>query len=153
MAIWSARQLQQVQQASSRAHVSHEVMERGGGAVLSATRSRLVREFRAFCLPFVVEIHPSDIRFRQEPAETAPFTEQITAYWRPETTEVQFFGGPADGDVRSIQQAGDSVRIAVEPGIDWRNPPTAPEPVTLNVVTYSLAGWDETARRWVYRSA
>ena len=152
MAIWSLRQMEQVRGAYVRAHVAHEQIERGD-TVLLATRERLARELVEFCRPFAVELHEGDVCFKQWTSESVPFTEVVTACWRPTTHEAEFFGGHADGKVLEVENVGQHLLLPTEPEMDWRDPPAGPDLLTPNAVTYRLDGWDETARRWVYRSA
>lgn len=70
--------------------------------------------------------------------------------WAPQTHDLEFVGGPADGQVYTVPRPRERFYIAIEPhigGVYCTNPtePVAPE----QRFAYDPAGWNETARRWV----
>ena len=104
---------------------------------------RLVNE--AHVLVIEADIH--DVQFVD--TEVGPFATTVLAHWAPKTHEVEFRGGQEDGIVMMVKDLDHPLRVSLR-----RSPVFLPEanPMVLtdHAITYQMAGWSETNRRWVF---
>jgi hypothetical protein len=102
-----------------------------------------------------VKLHMADIRVNVEREAVLPYT-KLTAAWHPSTTAVEFKNGPHDGELMVMEPRLLFSRFFFT---QLRNPLYAMKPdddlyptaVTIDHLAYDYAGWDEDARRWIYR--
>jgi hypothetical protein len=100
-----------------------------------------------------VKLHMADIRVNVEREAVLPYT-KLTASWHPSTTAVEFRNGPHDGELMVMEPRllfsrfyfAVLHRSAIEIGPDALYPVVATEHLA-----YDYDGWDEDARRWIYR--
>ena len=104
---------------------------------------RLVNEAHVL----VIEANILDVQFKD--TEVEPFATTVHAYWSPATHEVEFRGGQEAGTCMMVKHLDRPLRIPLR-----RSPVFLPEanPMVLtdHALTYQMAGWSETNRRWVY---
>ena len=96
-----------------------------------------------------VELNPFDIvidRFSDEILDATRFR----CRWRPSTKEIIMWGGPADGQMLTVENPYQIIRIPVMPNISLAQMPATPE-VLPEALNYEMAGWNEDKRHWVFR--
>jgi len=104
---------------------------------------RLVNEAHVL----VVEVDVHDVQF--DDAEVEPFATTVRAWWSPKTHEVEFRGGQEDGTIMTVKDLDHPLRIPLRHSpvfLPEANPMVLPD----HAITYQMAGWSETNRRWVF---
>lgn len=101
------------------------------------------------CHTLAVELHPGDIRFHESDDEPTGRI-RIDARWNPDTTVVEFVGGPAHSTVMDVEGApNETVMIPALTPTDETDPPV----FTVKRIEYRMTGWSETDRHWIYSPA
>jgi len=110
--------------------------------------------------PLGVEIHPGDVRLVQLEQDREHRTRGLVPFrggWKPETREVELaHAGEHDGRIYSVRRVGDPLRAHVAPSLSAYvayDPPDPAASISIPIIEFALSGWNETARRWVYRPA
>ena len=150
MSEWSLDQVRAVQ----RFRVGGEADAKIWDTARDALADECGRQMRHDAHTFAVEIEPCDVRIREVKSDRPErvWMVQFVAWWEPETREVELSGGHVDGERITFERAPhDVLRVPrFEPIslaiIDRKTPFPEPEPHP----TYSLAGWHETERHWIY---
>ena len=149
--VWPMQTVYAVQRLRAHLDIDRLTVERYGDDALDSAKSELVKVLQRLAESHAVMPHAMDFAFHRED-DASPFTLRLTAAWRPESKDVELHGGPADGQVFTLQRVGDPFLV-----------PTLPSPMTFvtdetsspalipHHLQYEIAGWHEGSRRWVYR--
>ena len=105
---------------------------------------RLVNEAHTL----VIEAHVGDVQF--EDTEVEMFTTTVHAHWSPKTHEVEFRGGQEDGTCMMVKHLDCPLRVPIRNLPVYALTEANPMDLTDHILTYQMAGWSETDRRWVY---
>ncbi len=148
---WPLDTVMAVRRLYMRCDVALEVMDYAPEA-LDAYRDKLAHQLCREAQTYGVDPHPGDVVFDERPSESRPFCTAITARWAPSTTEVELScAGPHDGRVMSIPNVWVPFRIPVATRVTAYS--NDAEPMNMHYQELRLAGWRETARRWVFRES
>ena len=104
---------------------------------------RLVNEAHVL----VIEAHVGDVQFKD--IEVERFATTVRAWWAPATHEVELRGGQEDGTCVMVEHLDRPVHVPLRCSPVFL-PEANPMVLTDHVITYQMAGWSETDRRWVY---
>lgn len=159
--IWTVEQIAQTEQIYGKMFVDEVTIVHAAGDLMTVVRDQMFRRLAGVAHTFGLELHPGDLEFREHPADPYNgeplFTTRVEARWRPTTKEVELQGGFGDGEVVVFRDAGQPMsRIEfvapVNLGDSFAERDTSPASlVETHRISYLLTGWDEAARRWVYR--
>jgi hypothetical protein len=73
------------------------------------------------------------------------------ARWAPATKTIEMVGGPADGQLWDVPTVGDPFQWATPlPLSELMGPAIDPMEILTYRVFYTLSGWHEESRHWVY---
>lgn len=146
--VWPLATVSAVKGLRTAVSVDPILMHRDREAAATAIRERLVKALSRHAEPWAVVIDPGDCRFLEQRDE--PFGVKVECSWSPATDEVELRGGPADGEVVAVRDVGEPLKIAVRQPIHLEMGDGPEAALTTSHVTYSLGGWSEGSRRWVY---
>lgn len=151
---WSMQQVRWVSALRTTLRVDLEQIESvppGVGA--SAAGSLLSQELAKMAQPYGVDIDRQDVKVRQRPDEVTPHSVLFTARWWPAVTEVELsVPGGTDGQVLQLREVGEPLVVSVHPTIGALRDKAPEELVPQRKVVFELDGWNETHRRWIYRT-
>lgn len=151
MTTWTLRQIDQAEGIRAKMYLSSEVVARSYVDVRAVTRKQMFQRMNEIAHSFAIELHPGDLRFRQRDAEHMQV--EVTAWWEPRTREVELRGGERDGEVLEFSGAPQSpILLAQSVGDLARLEPGDEIVPTMRPIVYSLSGWLEDERRWVYEA-
>jgi hypothetical protein len=152
MSVWSREQISQARGIRARARIDQTLAVRARLDVMSATRQKMFKNMADIGHSFAIELSPTDIQFRE--AEADGFTIEVVGWWEPQVNEVEFRGGPHDGQRMAIEKPGQPVRLYLPPPMpallnEGQSEPTS---LTNDIATYDVTGWHEQERVWIYEA-
>ena len=95
------------------------------------------------------EVFPHDVMVTRYEDPEFPGMSKLTARWAPDVNEVELVGGALDGQTRGVLNIGEPLR-ATEDLPMFSTKFNLEEVFGYRIAVYTLAGWHEVRRRWVY---
>lgn len=150
MSVWDLATIDAVRRLRTKYVVSDHLIALSRDGVLDAIARECFQELLDLAHVFAVEIDERDVEIVSQSREPDVAASTFVFAWRPGTLEVEFVGGPRDGELMAWHDAGGNLPLIL-PWLDVGVPFGEQEvSFTLYSVNYWLAGWSEEARRWVY---
>lgn len=153
MTTWTLDQVRQAEGLRATLHLDAMLVERANLDVKAAAAEKMARRLTDMAHPFGIELHPADFEVQWETPEDEPWHVVGRMRWHPDVCEVELRGGHLDGTRMAVQNVGQPLQFARP-----RRPveffeTAANEPIGLDVDIYTLGGWREDERVWVYATA
>lgn len=154
---WDLDTIYAVRRFYSVATISIDAKRLARFDIEEAARHKSARAIVSEAHALGVEVHPHDVHIIERPEQTKVERRQgvyrLVAGWRPKTREVEFNdSGPNDGRLYEVRDPWEPLVVAL-PLADAHAIEAELYPSTtvrIRKEIYSLAGWREVERRWVF---
>lgn len=154
MSVWDLATIRAVQSLHASITMSDEMIISAHEGLMDWVIRGAVRELQEAAYGLAVEIAEGDVQVVEQFDDPARSARVFVVAWRPSTLEVEFVGGPRDGERRAWHDAGGPLPLVMtgfRPSTDLVvQEDVQPSVVSYYTVEYWLSGWREEGRRWVY---
>lgn len=155
--IWPPSTVRAIRGLWSELEVSEEALSRNRAATLDMIARRLWGKLDEMAHSWAVDLQLEDIQvWDYKTDEVSPNCLAFRGGWLPRTTQMEFHGGPLQGQTMSrpmtMMHEPLMARVADSPVSQFYSADEKYATLPIQHVEYRYDGWNEKTRKWAFRA-